>query len=76
MEPGGSLEMIGMREMMKILAVRSRTTIYKLIKSGAIPAPCRIGTSRLAWRNSDITEWHRNLKPEFNFDKNGQGSLF
>jgi prophage regulatory protein len=35
----------------------SRSTIYRLLKDGAFPAPVRIGSRSVAWKSSEIDEW-------------------
>lgn len=37
----------------------SRTSIYRLIRDGAFPAPIQIGPRAVAWRLSDIEAWER-----------------
>ncbi len=69
-------EMLDMRKMMKLLGISSRTTMYKLIYEGSIPAPCRIGKTRLAWPAHVYIEWNQSIKPDYRYDKQGQGHLF
>jgi len=38
------------------------TTIYRKMKAGTFPQPVRVGKRRVAWRESDVTEWLRNLE--------------
>jgi prophage regulatory protein len=35
----------------------SKTTIYRLIKTGDFPAPKRIGPRASAWLSSTVTHW-------------------
>ena len=35
----------------------SSTTLWRLCRSGAFPAPVRISTNAVAWRESDVEEW-------------------
>ncbi len=35
----------------------SRTTIYRMVNEGTLPAPIKIGKSRIAWRASSIARW-------------------
>ena len=39
----------------------SRAHIMRLIAEGRFPAPVRLGPSRIAWRESAITEWQKGL---------------
>lgn len=41
----------------------SRTTIYRQVGEGTFPSPVKIGTSRVAWRASDIAAWLGELPP-------------
>ena len=34
-----------------------RSTIYRLIASGAFPAPVHLGPRAVAWRWSDLDQW-------------------
>lgn len=38
------------------------TTIYRKMKSGTFPQPVRVGKRRVAWRESDVAEWQRQLE--------------
>ena len=35
----------------------SRTTIWRLVRAGELPAPCRLTPTRIAWRESEILAW-------------------
>ena len=35
----------------------SRSSIYRLMKSGEFPRPVRVGRAAVRWRESDITAW-------------------
>ena len=35
----------------------SRASIYSKIKTGAFPAPVRLGPNSVAWRAADIDRW-------------------
>jgi len=39
----------------------SRTTLYRMIKAGAFPAPRQISYRAVAWVESDITAWVEGL---------------
>ena len=38
------------------------STIYRKMKAGTFPQPVRIGRRHVAWRESDVAEWQRNLE--------------
>lgn len=40
----------------------SRTTIYRRVKDGTLPRPLLVGSSAIAWRESQIDEWISNLQ--------------
>ena len=35
----------------------ARTTIWRLRKAGAFPAPVRLGTQNIGWREATISDW-------------------
>lgn len=35
----------------------SKATIYRKVADGTLPAPLKIGSSRVAWRQSHIAAW-------------------
>jgi prophage regulatory protein len=35
----------------------SRSTIYAMIASGTFPAPVKLGTRAVGWREADLNEW-------------------
>lgn len=39
----------------------SRTTIWRLIKSGSFPKPSKLGKTRLIWRTAAVEAWIRAL---------------
>jgi prophage regulatory protein len=40
----------------------SKSTIYKLIRTGEFPAPRKLGGSAVGWRASDFAKW-RDSRP-------------
>ena len=40
----------------------SDTTLWRRVKDGTFPAPVRISTNAVAWRETDIDEWIANQK--------------
>ena len=36
-----------------------RSTLYRLVATGAFPAPIRLGARAIAWRWADIDHWSR-----------------
>lgn len=41
----------------------SRSTIYGWMKRGDFPAPVKLGTHLVAWRESDVTNWLESREP-------------
>lgn len=39
------------------LVTLSRTTVWRRVRDGTFPAPLSLGTTRIAWRESDIAAW-------------------
>ena len=39
------------------LVTLSRTTVWRRVRDGTFPAPVSLGTTRIAWRESDIAAW-------------------
>ncbi|MDE2134461.1 MAG: AlpA family phage regulatory protein, partial [Alphaproteobacteria bacterium] len=39
------------------LVTLSRTTVWRRVRQGTFPAPVSLGTTRIAWRESDIAAW-------------------
>ncbi|PID35458.1 MAG: DNA-binding protein [Rhodobacterales bacterium] len=39
----------------------SRTSIYRMMKSGDFPRPVRLGSRSVAWREADLMDWMDNL---------------
>lgn len=35
----------------------SRATIWRRVRAGEFPPPVRIGSSRIAWRESEVNAW-------------------
>jgi prophage regulatory protein len=48
-------------EVQRLAQIKSRTTIYSRLKKNCFPAPCSIGLGRVRWRESDISDWVRDL---------------
>jgi prophage regulatory protein len=40
-----------------------RSTIYRLVASGAFPAPVHLGPRAVAWRWSDLDQWSQTRRP-------------
>ena len=53
--------LITMKELPRYVAY-SRAHIMRLIAEGKFPKPLKLGPSRIAWRESVITEWQNNLR--------------
>lgn len=39
------------------LVTLSRTTVWRRVREGTFPAPVSLGSTRIAWRESDIAAW-------------------
>ena len=44
-------------DVLDITAIRSRSTIWQMIKEGRFPPPRRIGARAIAWPLHDIVDW-------------------
>ena len=44
------------RELMRRTTL-SRTTVWRLVRDGLMPAPRRLTPTRVAWRESEISRW-------------------
>ncbi len=44
------------------LVTLSRTTIWRRVREGTFPAPVSLGSTRIAWRESDIAAWMASQK--------------
>ena len=42
-----------------------RSTIYRLVASGAFPAPVHLGPRAVAWRWTDLDRWSESRRSEF-----------
>ncbi len=54
--PSESERLITTREL-STRTTLSRSTIWRLVRDRQIPAPLKLTTSRIAWREGDITAW-------------------
>ena len=45
------------RQQVEEITGLSRSSIYRLMKSGEFPLPVRVGATAVRWRASDITAW-------------------
>lgn len=57
--------MLTTRKFMRLPAVIeatgwSRTTIWRKVKSGVLPAPIPIGPNTIAWDAAEIAQWQQN----------------
>ena len=43
-----------------------RSTIYRLVSSGAFPPPVRLGPRAVAWRWSDLDQWSESRQVDSN----------
>ena len=51
-----SLKILRRKDVEEIVGL-SRSTIYKLMSTGAFPRPIRLGPRAVGWRLSDIEAW-------------------
>ena len=58
-----SIQLLSMRQVQAVLNIRSRSTIYQMLKRKALPPPCIVNRRGLRWRESDIRNWIYSLKP-------------
>jgi prophage regulatory protein len=50
-------------EEVKELTQKSKSSIYSDIAQNLFPAPFKIGSRAVGWKQSQISEWLDNLKP-------------
>lgn len=48
----------------------SRTSLWRMVRARAFPAPVQVGARRIAWRQSEIANWMSSLGPT-----NGTGPI-
>ena len=48
-------------QVLEIVGIRNRTTLWRMCQEGRFPAPVRIGVRAIGWRISDIDAWLGNL---------------
>ena len=53
---GGEGRLMKIDEVLHLTSL-SRSTLYRLIRSGDFPSPVRIGPRAVAWRERDIRRW-------------------
>jgi prophage regulatory protein len=41
----------------------SAPTLWRMVRSGRFPAPCKLGPNITAWRMSDVTDWCQGIRP-------------
>ena len=41
----------------------SRTTVYRLVKSGRFPRPVKVGERAIRWRTADVQGWLDTREP-------------
>ena len=52
-----NLRLISIHEVMERTAIRGRAAIYRLVGTGAFPAPVRVSVRRVAWEASSVDRW-------------------
>ncbi len=48
--------LLPLREVVALTSL-SRSSVYRMVKSGSLPPPLKAGKSRIAWRASSIARW-------------------
>jgi prophage regulatory protein len=61
MDQGMTSGLLTMRQMMKLVRIKSRSTVYKRMKLGQFPQRCSIDLGQSRWRERDVREWIDNL---------------
>ncbi len=49
--------LLTIEDVMERTGYRSRSSIYRLVRSKACPEPVMIGGGRIRWRSSEIEDW-------------------
>lgn len=47
----------------KVISGLSRTTVWRLQKTGDFPMPVQVSVNRVGWRQSEVLEWRRTRLP-------------
>lgn len=47
----------------RVISGLSRTTIWRMQKSGDFPASVQVSANRVGWWQSEILDWHRSRQP-------------
>jgi prophage regulatory protein len=55
-QPVASAQLLSTDEVMRRTTL-SRSTLWRLSRSGAIPRPIRITPGRIGWREADVAAW-------------------
>lgn len=55
-EPTKAVQMLRLGDVMRLTGL-GRSTIYAAIKTRAFPAPVRISTRAVAWRETELAKW-------------------
>lgn len=42
----------------------NRVTVWRMARAGKFPSPVRISQKRIGWREEDVIEYIKSLKPE------------
>lgn len=54
---------LGWRDVQPLFGGISRTTAWRGVRDGWLPAPVQVSPGRRAWRASDISAWQEKLRP-------------
>lgn len=44
-------------DVLQMTGFKSRTTLWRKVKKGELPAPIKVGASAIRWRACEILEW-------------------
>ncbi len=61
--PGGLDDRILPWSQVKVISGLSRTTVWRLQKTGDFPAAVQVSPNRVGWRQSELLEWKRARLP-------------
>lgn len=56
--------LLRINDVMRMTGLRSRQSVYSLIKAGSLPHPVKIGRRVSAWRTSDVIEFIESLQQD------------
>ena len=69
-----SNRIVRLPELMAMVDIKSRATIYRWIRDGVIPPPLKLGPRNVGWRASTIQDFLDGCE-QSNYWMNSQGSI-